>query len=1142
MNGLSDQAQLALKDMAWVRNLARALLRDDATADDVAQDAWLIAAEKAPTDGRPLKPWLSRVVLNLVRMRARTTKRRDARDAAVGEATPAVATPAELVERVQLQRAVAAEVLALDEPFRATVLLHYVEGLPSVEIARRLDVPEGTVRRRLKVALDRIRARLRARDDQPSGGWLAALIPFCAISRADAAPAAASKAPLAIAGALAIAMLAIVAIVVAVTRGGSSGPASVSAKPVAPRVPLPAAAGARANVPGWLVQPGVPPRRVAGTVTVDGKPAAFASVQLAVTIPNAPSLLIAELGTRPDGTFDFGLQPAATFVVSADAAQRAPLAVTVDVANPNVKPDQIAIDLDACPSRISGTVRDASGGGIAHARLTVAGHAGTSSQRDGSYAVCIPPPTLVRIDADGYGSVEIPMYLLAGDLRHDFILVPESLVTGQVVDEANRPVANAQITVTPEGPDGGRNPFGNASIVASSDDDGRFRVTGVGSGKFRVAALAEGLATRMPTMVLARPTAPTELRLVVGWRTRVNGHVVMDGKAISGARIRLVDRQERVGMVAAPGLISFSQGDGSFTFDSTPGTFEAVVAPYEVKGPREIVVDGPAVDVSIEVSRLALVRGRVTHHGVPVPNVEVHLMKGGGSTKGRADRDGKFVFDGVVPGAGRLWALSVGARSYGIRDVMISGTDVVDDVELDLALGASVKGRVVDEAARPVPGVYVRLLNRPGDDEGWSMTDARGEFDCFSMAGGSDYTAAVHPTPALQHAFAPATVSGHPVIHVRDAQDVVTGVELAIKLQRSTLRGRVVDETGAPVPDCFVMAAGLGTPSPSPSIDGIAFQPPSTMTASDGRFELTSLAPGRYNLVAAASDGSEAQVMNIAAGTDAIEIAVPRSGTIEGRLVGFAAPPTVHTVRMTPARIMGLMAIVNGDRFSFAGVPPGRYPVEALSGEQTDGALVEVRAGETAQVELRARPRVPIAGRVVELGSGAPVPGMVCHARPVMNGVAGDHWPVPESAPSDSKGQFSVRSPTGRVRVICFPAGIPFSVAGADLEVASSGTLPFELVAVRRSSTPSIPGFMLRPLMLPVVVWSIDPDGPAATSGLAVGDIVVGVNDVPVMGLLPDGASALMMNHPAGTPLRLLIERAGSSRIIEVVPRPLPPR
>lgn len=261
MEALSDQAQRALTEMAWVRQLARALLHDDATADDVAQDAFVIAANKAPAD-RPLRPWLSRVVLNLVRMRARGAKRSEARESTVAEAAAPASTPEELVARVEIQRVVASEVLALREPYRTTILLHYVEGLSSAEIAKQLDVPDGTIRRRLTVAHGELRQRLEGREDAPRGGWLAALVPFAALPRtSDAAPSPAttmSSAALVIA--FALVGLVILGLVLWMRRDEAPGRAPVSAASD-PHGERPAFADRGTDPCSRLADPGGPSRR-----------------------------------------------------------------------------------------------------------------------------------------------------------------------------------------------------------------------------------------------------------------------------------------------------------------------------------------------------------------------------------------------------------------------------------------------------------------------------------------------------------------------------------------------------------------------------------------------------------------------------------------------------------------------------------------------------------------------------------------------------------------------------------------------------------------------------------------------------------------------------------------------------------------
>jgi RNA polymerase sigma-70 factor (ECF subfamily) len=183
-------------ELAWVRRLARVIARDSALADDLAQEAMAVA-DRAPADHR--MKWFGRVLRNLLRMRRRGAERR-ARYESVADGG-VVATPEELVARTEAQRAVSGAVLALAEPYRSTVVLRYVEDLPSAEIARRLGIPEGTVRRRLKVALDRLRAEL---DRDGDGSRRFALL-LLGRRRAPVAPVMAVAAMVVLAGVIAIA-------------------------------------------------------------------------------------------------------------------------------------------------------------------------------------------------------------------------------------------------------------------------------------------------------------------------------------------------------------------------------------------------------------------------------------------------------------------------------------------------------------------------------------------------------------------------------------------------------------------------------------------------------------------------------------------------------------------------------------------------------------------------------------------------------------------------------------------------------------------------------------------------------------------------------------------------------------------------
>jgi RNA polymerase sigma-70 factor (ECF subfamily) len=167
-----------LAESDWVRRLARALVSDPDAAEDVAQQALVAALERPPKADRPLRPWLRVVVENFARMRRRSEGARARREEQVARKEADTSTEA-AYERVELQRSLASDVLALEEPFREAVVLHYYAGLTSVEIARRTGSPEGTIRWRLKRGLEQLRERLDRRHGGDRTVWLSALAGWC---------------------------------------------------------------------------------------------------------------------------------------------------------------------------------------------------------------------------------------------------------------------------------------------------------------------------------------------------------------------------------------------------------------------------------------------------------------------------------------------------------------------------------------------------------------------------------------------------------------------------------------------------------------------------------------------------------------------------------------------------------------------------------------------------------------------------------------------------------------------------------------------------------------------------------------------------------------------------------------------------
>jgi RNA polymerase sigma-70 factor (ECF subfamily) len=169
--------QLLLQHAGWLRALVRGLIRGEQEVEDVVQDTWVTALERPPQRSRALPAWLARVARNLAFTLGRS-KSRLARRERVMARPEGVSSTEELVERAELHRQVVQAVVALEEPYRSTLLMRYFEDLTPKEIARRSGIPPGTVRSRMKRALDQLRQHFDRARKGDRDVWCATLLPL----------------------------------------------------------------------------------------------------------------------------------------------------------------------------------------------------------------------------------------------------------------------------------------------------------------------------------------------------------------------------------------------------------------------------------------------------------------------------------------------------------------------------------------------------------------------------------------------------------------------------------------------------------------------------------------------------------------------------------------------------------------------------------------------------------------------------------------------------------------------------------------------------------------------------------------------------------------------------------------------------
>lgn len=731
-----------------LRALARRLVHDAAAADDIVQEACLAALRS----GGASRPWLVGVVRNLARRRHRDDSRR--RDRERCAARPEATGPSdEAVERAELQRALLDELLALDEPCRATMLLRHVDGLSHGEIAKRLRVPAGTVSARLHRGLELLRGRL----DRRFGGrvsWCLLFLPFVARpSRAAwGALLLSTKKTVTLAALLIVALTAFV-VTLSSRNGGAPGARSASRAPG----PLDSPAAPEEAVLPAAVDPDRVDRDLdLHGVVVDaaGDPVAGARVEAfwfpwqRGSIGTGDLLHEEERGpgatTAMDGTFALRLArgqqvnlrtSAAGFATSELAAfqagERARIVLGAGVRVVFECVDEGGRGVPGAQLRLYRGEGESPGRNFVERRgeTDPAGRCALEGLPAGEWAHCWAGHAR---RADVWRRVAFPP---TGEAVVRVTLPAGRALRGTVRDaETEAPIAGARVGTS-----------WTLRETVLTDAEGRYEFPGWGleGGSEELGAAAEGYARHRSWV---GPGDVLDFALVRGCDLR--GRVVgADGAPVAGALLCVRGRD------AAGNLPTYVHGvssaDGTFAL---PGVARGITNTLSVvaagHGRYLLDFDSPDTAEPVDLGDVALPRpraleGRVVFaDGVPAPGVLVTL-EGGNADRGRllrggtpgfrtgADREerrtddlGRFRFRDLAPGAYQLTCGTPGLKPVPL-DVTVPADGDATGIELRLTGGHDLTVRLSEKGGGPVANMFVQV--QLADD--WQLqaqSDARG--------------------------------------------------------------------------------------------------------------------------------------------------------------------------------------------------------------------------------------------------------------------------------------------------------------------------------------------------------------------------------------------------------------------------------
>ena len=312
------------------------------------------------------------------------------------------------------------------------------------------------------------------------------------------------------------------------------------------------------------------------------------------------------------------------------------------------------------------------------------------------------------------------------------------IVEGVVVDGDDRPVAEAEVTLL--SPDPETRAYRPAR--AATAEDGKFRFT-MRDRYGSLFATKPGWAHAVPVDLDAAPGSTRSVRLILPGPEGVIEGVVLgpDGNPLPGVTVRVGPPDELLlgkpgGNLARSPEVE-TDGAGRFRVGGLRSGSTEVMARTHSLPPqmRQVPVEpGKTSRVEIRFTPPATLAGTVRYaDGSPAAGVTIRLVSFLGAPQGaRTDGEGKYRIEGLGHGEVEAW---VDGKERGHARAVLT-TEAEGETRWDpvLSIEPTIRGRLLDDAGRPIEGWWVEAVQGERDFE-WapgailkSRTGADGSF------------------------------------------------------------------------------------------------------------------------------------------------------------------------------------------------------------------------------------------------------------------------------------------------------------------------------------------------------------------------------------------------------------------------------
>jgi hypothetical protein len=358
----------------------------------------------------------------------------------------------------------------------------------------------------------------------------------------------------------------------------------------------------------------------------------------------------------------------------------------------------------------------------------------------GTFQIAVPDRTArYRIRAQAAGLVPGVLRNVGIETRLDIVLEAGRTIEGVVLDrDTQQPVPTAQVEA--------RDVFqfalffapGAGVAGAVSDLQGRFRIEGLGPGSHAITATAPGYGRGGVNVAEAQ----TRVQVTLARGGSIAG-VVIDGdrRPVSGAAVGAEGEPDARQLRGN----AITDRNGRFTLSGLPtgsyrmlvrhqGSAAGVASGVRVQAGRETRADvrlemAVAVGGRFVDSERRPVKGQVCVG--EINGVDTASLLGGQCSN--TEDDGQFAVSDLPAGHHRLRFDAIGFVSNRFDIHVAGGQRTVSLGDLEVDAGLQIRGRVVDEARKPVAGATVTVL-----DSGYSVqAEVDGAFRLGALAPGA---------------------------------------------------------------------------------------------------------------------------------------------------------------------------------------------------------------------------------------------------------------------------------------------------------------------------------------------------------------------------------------------------------------------